>query len=500
MVELAGRNLRQAGLRNSLTTLGISVGVASLVAMLSLGIGLQLLFRRELGRSSLFDSVFVTSRQDFRPRRGAENKPSKPLDDSARKEFSRITSVIEVYPSLAAVGEFQFEDSKPGDSHFTVMTGLPPSARNGESFDAVQGRFFSGAMVPEAVIMADFGRELLGLPEEPLNSDKKLTNDQANSLLGKRLVLRYAERQSQTTVAASPQPASAQPASAQPASAQPASAQPASAQPARAQPASAQPASAPAEASSAGDDSSAFNVVRRELPLKIVGIVNQEPVRGIPRSGRTWVFLPVAFAESLNMIQPGDLRNIMRPGEGKTYQALIVHVVRSRDVNGVEDQIKKQGFATFSLLDASRNVRIVFIFVDLFLGIFGSLALVVASLGIVNTLVMAILERRREIGIMKALGASDSDVKWIFSVEAACMGLFGGALGVIIGWAIGRVIDMGTSIYLQRQDIKPETFWHVPWWLVFSALGISVALSWVAGLYPAARAAKLDPVHALRHD
>jgi putative ABC transport system permease protein len=470
MVELAGRNLRQAGLRNSLTTLGIGVGVASLVAMLSLGIGLQLLFRRELGRSSLFDSVFVTSRQDFRPRRGADNKPGKPLDDAARKAFEQISGVVEVYPSLAAVGEFQLEDSKPGDSHFTVLTGLPPSARDGEAFDGVQGRFFSGAEAPEAVIMADFGRELLGLPEEPLNSDKNLTADQANTLLGKKLVLRYAERQSQTAVPASMNPASTQ------------------------------PTSAPGEAGPAGDDNSAFNVVRREQPLKIVGIVSQEPVRGIPRSGRTWVFLPIQFAESLNIIQPGDLRNIMRPGEGKTYQALIVHVARSRDVNGVEDEIKKQGFGTFSLLDASRNVRIVFIFVDLFLGIFGSLALVVASIGIVNTLVMAILERRREIGIMKALGASDADVRKIFFVEAGCMGVLGGALGIAVGWGIGRAIDLGTSIYLRRQDIKPENFWYVPLWLVLSALAFSVLVSLLAGTYPASRAAKLDPVHALRHD
>ena len=142
MVGLAGRNLREAGLRNSLTTLGISVGVASLVAMLSLGIGLQLLFRRELGRSSLFDSVFVTTRQDFRQRRVADNRPSKPLDDSARRSFEQISGVSEVYPSFGAVGEFRLEDSKPGDSHFSVLTGLPSSARNGEAFDEVQGQFW----------------------------------------------------------------------------------------------------------------------------------------------------------------------------------------------------------------------------------------------------------------------------------------------------------------------------------------------------------------------
>jgi hypothetical protein len=89
MVELAGRNLREAGLRNSLTTLGIGVGVASLVAMLSLGIGLQQFFNRQLGRSGLFDSIFVAQRSEFRGTRPqtVDLTPPKPLDDSARKAF-----------------------------------------------------------------------------------------------------------------------------------------------------------------------------------------------------------------------------------------------------------------------------------------------------------------------------------------------------------------------------------------------------------------------------
>ncbi|MFI5105236.1 MAG: ABC transporter permease, partial [Terriglobales bacterium] len=171
-----------------------------------------------------------------------------------------------------------------------------------------------------------------------------------------------------------------------------------------------------------------------------------------------------------------------------------------KEVAHVEDEIKKQGFNTFSILDASKGITRFFTFLDLFLGVFGSLALAVAFLGIVNTLVMAILERRREIGIMKALGASDGDVKRIFFVEAGSMGVVGGALGVAIGWTIGRVINVVTNLYLQRQDMKPENFWVVPLWLVLAAVGFSAVVSLFAGLYPASRAARLDPVQALRHD
>jgi putative ABC transport system permease protein len=468
MVELAGRNLREAGLRNSLTTVGISVGVASLVAMLSLGIGLQQFFNRQLGRSGLFDSIFVAQRSEFRGGRNqpTDTGPPKPLDDSARQAFEKIAGVDEVYPYISAVGEFRLESTKPEESHFSVVGGLPPSARGSEAFDDYQGTFYSSNDASEAIILTDFARVLLGLPPEPQNTDQKLTPDQARQLLGKSLIFRYAQRSSDSP-APLPSPA---------------------------------PSATPIpQADAAAPDASAFNVIRKERPLKIVGVVSSEPYRGM-RQGRTSVLLPVAFAESLNMIQPGDVRSLIRTSQGKVYNNMVVRVSRGEQVSGVEEQIKKLGFNAFSIVDASKNLTLVFRFLYLFLFIFGSLALAVASLGIVNTLVMAILERRREIGIMKALGASDGDVKKIFFVEAGTMGILGGAMGTALGWLIGRAINLGTNLYMRRYDLKPQDFWYVPLWLVISALVFSLVVSLFAGLYPASRAARLDPVEALRHE
>jgi putative ABC transport system permease protein len=468
MLGLAGRNLREAGLRNSLTTVGISVGVASLVALLSLGIGLQRLFGQALGRSGLFDSIFVAARQEFRgPRQPVDLTPPKPLDDAARHTLEKLPGVSEVYSNFSAVGEFRLEGAKPEATHFSVVGGLPPSARGSEAFDDFQGQFYSSDAAPEVIILRDFGRALLDLQPLPANTDEKLTADQVRQLLGKNLVFRYAQRSSDAPSATGDAPANN---------------------------------SGPANANALAVDASAFNVVRKEQNLKIVGVVNNEPYRGM-RQGRTSVLLPVAFAESLNMIQPGDVRSLISPSEGKRYTSLVVRVAKSKNVAQVEDQIKKLGFNAFSIVDASRNLTIAFAFLDAFLLIFGSLALAVASLGIVNTLVMAILERRREIGIMKALGASDGDVKSIFFLEAGCMGLLGGALGVALGWLIGRAINFGTNQYLQRRlEAKPQEFWYVPLELVLFGIGFSVLVSLGAGLYPASRAAKLDPVQALRHE
>lgn len=460
LVELAGRNLREAILRNSLTTLGIGVGVASLVAMLSLGVGLQKLATRQLGRSGLFDSIVVTSRQDFRGERRNQDSNSnsyKPLDDAARKSFATIPNVVEVYPDIRVIGEFRFTpQGKSEETHFAVTAGLPPSSRRSDAFDDLQGKAFSGPNVPEAIILSDFGRDLLGISSNLRQSDEKLTQEQANQLLGREITFRYAERQENESA----------------------------------------PTTQPSEEGAAQSN---FSVIQKSQKLKIVGIVTTEPF-GAMRGNRARVFLPMEFAESLNMIQPADLRLVMRPAQGKSYIALIVRVAKSSEVSGVEDAIKKDGFNTFSILDASKGITRFFTILDLFLGIFGSLALAVASLGIINTLVMAILERRREIGIMKAIGASNGDVKSIFFYEAGAMGLLGGSLGVALGWTIGTVINFGANIYLQRQQLPPEKFWYVPWWLVASAIGFSIVVSLIAGLYPASRAARLDPVQALRHE
>lgn len=213
------------------------------------------------------------------------------------------------------------------------------------------------------------------------------------------------------------------------------------------------------------------------------------------------MFVPLATAEGMHVAQPSDLQSMMSGAPSKpSYLALTIRAKSPQNVQQIEDAVKKAGFQAFSLLDAAKGLRTFFIVLDGLLALFGSLALTVASLGIINTLVMAILERRREIGILKALGATDGDVKSLFFAEAAAMGFFGGILGVGGGWLIGKALTLGTTIYLQRQDLPGVQISSVPWWLVLLAIGVAVLVSLAAGIYPAARAAKLNPVEALRYE
>ena len=460
VTELAVRNLRESLLRNSLTTIGISVGVASLVAMLALGIGLQQLAGRRLEKSGLFDTVVVTSRRDLRSfsREQEQNGPSPAespgLTETARQKFQELPNVSEAYPDIRFITEIRYQD-KP---HLTMVSGSPFSAKNNEAFEAIQGRFFSSDSAAEVILQKAFAEELLGKKQGA--DDEINVAELAKPLLGRELTMRYAER-------------TATPDNAQP---------------------------APGKAGDQTVAGASYSVVSHEQKLTIVGVCDLDPdsMRGQMRAR---LFIPLKLAQNLHVMQPSDLRDTTNlAGGAPTYTTVEVRVRSPKYVPAVEDAIKKMGFNTFSIVDATKNLRQFFAVLDLFLGIFGSLALAVASIGIVNTLVMAILERRREIGIMKAIGASDADVRGLFFAEAGAMGIFGGALGVALGWAIGRAINFGTNVYLKRQHFPPEQIWSVPWWLVIGAIAFSIVVSLLSGLYPAGRAAKLDPVQALRYE
>jgi putative ABC transport system permease protein len=457
MAELAVRNLRESILRNSLTTMGISVGVASLVAMLSLGIGLQQLAGRHLQKSGLFDTVVVTSRRDLRSfNRDQEANGPAPVDspvlsEDARQKIAQLPYVLEAYPDIRFVTELRYDD-KP---FLTMMAGLPFSAKNNDAFDGMQGSFFSNETASEVILQKSFAAQLLGKTPKT-GSDDASVAELARPLLGKQLIMRYAERTATPTSTADVQ-----------------------------------------TSNSAG---TAYSVISREATLKIVGVCDLDPdsMRG---QARARVFLPLRLAQNLHVMQPSDLRDSTNSAGGTlAYTTVEVHVKSPTQVQPVEDLIKKMGFNTFSIVDATRSLRRFFAVLDLFLGIFGSLALAVASIGIINTLVMAILERRREIGIMKAIGASDGDVKGLFFAEAGVMGVFGGFVGVALGWTIGRIINIGTNVYLKRQHFPPEQIWFVPWWLVIGAIFFAIVVSLLSGLYPASRAARLDPVQALRYE
>ena len=381
---LALRNLGEAKLRTSLTTMGVSIGIASLAGMVSLGVGLQDQFVGRFTKSGVFDAITVTPGQDragfagalaagrggrrtgFGARRRAQrsDQPSPEaaamrtdLNDDTIKELAALDQVRDVFPNIQIPVEAKYGD----ESEPTLAGGVPMSARGEGPFGALAyGSFFSGDSAAEC---------MLSLPMA-----KRIDDVNPQSLVGKQLILAHAGN----------------------------------------------PGGPPA--AGAGGP---VVPTRAETPFTIVGIVEREtgPLGGtIAVSG---VMIPLGRAKEILTATraAAQAMGAPRPAE-RPYNSIIVKITHPQHTQDVQERIRARGFSAFSLNDALQGAKRAFMVLDIVLSLIGSIALAVSSLGIMNTMVMSILERTREIGIMKAIGGSDGDIRRIFLIEASAIGLF----------------------------------------------------------------------------
>lgn len=187
--------------------------------------------------------------------------------------------------------------------------------------------------------------------------------------------------------------------------------------------------------------------------------------------------------------------------EHEGYDTLTIKAASLNDATQILGQLQERGFQVESLRTILDMINRSMTVLEIMLGSVGGLALFVASIGIANTMVMAVYERTKEIGILKAVGASPGDIRRMFMAEAGFIGLVGGVVGTVGGWLLGLGLNQLILAILRWQEIPVEgTFLVVTWWLVALALAFATVVGLLAGLYPAARAARLDPVEALRYE
>lgn len=178
--------------------------------------------------------------------------------------------------------------------------------------------------------------------------------------------------------------------------------------------------------------------------------------------------------------------------------------IRTSDVmraNTLSVQLRQDGFQVMSMESVVTVANRVVTAVTVMFTLIGGIALLVATIGIANTMVMAIYERTREIGILKAMGASSGEIRQMFMLEAGFIGLIGGVVGLLLGWLLGLGLNVVIPIYLRYRELPVRgDFFVVTLTLAVGAVVFATFIGLVAGLLPAQRAAKLDPLEALRHE
>jgi ABC-type antimicrobial peptide transport system permease subunit len=264
-----------------------------------------------------------------------------------------------------------------------------------------------------------------------------------------------------------------------------------------------------------GPDNGSGELVAKTF--RIVGVVNTEikegagqgGLRGLLPDARIYIPLKAARAWSKEHRSPMGMVALalarqsgsLGQSDGEGYDSAVVRVTDPVVMTEVRRQLTEKGFGSFSIVDQLDQIRTVFLIIDSVLGLLGGISLLVASFGIANTMIMSILERTREIGIMKAIGAEDKEIKLIFFFEAAVIGLTGGVIGSLAAWGIDAVANrLAYRFILKPQGASFVDFFYLPPYLWLGAIVFALSVSILAALYPAARAARIDPVRALRHD
>lgn len=436
---IAIKNIRQAKLRFALTCLGVIIAIATLVSMVSFGSGLRRETIGNLETREIFTSFrIVGPRQAQYLRRFRDQE--RPLEEQ-RKVPSLDDELLKRVSKLRGVISVQPEINVPVQlkfrkrTHLSRIRGAGPHLRDLSPYSQIRdGRFFE-TLDGKEIILSSWMAERLGF-------------DPPAKALGATVEL-LSDRLREVPEG----------------------------------------------------DGLPFETVRQNF--RVVGVLPRLlPTRGNPFYNGT--VIPLNEARVLwqsSVSSMASLSSIIssEQGRGREYEGIDVRVKDIADLDRVRKEVESWGSYTFAIVDELERIKRAFLILEAILSVLGTIALVVASLGIANVLIMSVMERTQVIGIMKAIGGTDRDVRRVFLLEAGCIGLLGGVLGLLAGWTLTRVAHLIIARQFHQQNVPevPDLF-AFPLWLVLGALAFSILFSLFSGLLPARRAARLDPVQALR--
>ena len=194
-----------------------------------------------------------------------------------------------------------------------------------------------------------------------------------------------------------------------------------------------------------------------------------------------------------------SLKDLQSLGVNK-YSQVKLAVKEAGTLSVVRKKIEAMGYSTRSAVDTVSQINSLFGTARVILALLGMVALAVASLGMFNTLTVSLLERTREVGLMKAMGMKGEEVRELFLTESMIMGFLGGMLGILLGYISGKLLSFLLSIFSVVKGAGFIDISHIPLMLIITVLTLSLVVGLVTGLYPAKRATKISALNALRYE
>lgn len=456
LIRMAYNNLMQRKARTFLTVLGVVIGTAAIVVMLSLGFGLNENQRRNMERWGSLNIIQVYSGVYY----DAEGNPmgeERVLNDEALEEIKALEGVVGASPVITVGGEARW-GRKQG---YLNLVGIDPAQMENLEFSLAAGRLLEeydrnaivvGSMVKDTfwdpremrqggmVVWGGPGDETQGDPAEMLN--ERITFTAEN----------WAGEQSR----------------------------------------------------------------RRVYNFHVVGVLDDRNME------RAWdTYAPIEEIKRIqDFVEQGSRSgNIFAAGSfyggqsrqktsGKRERVYSYFLIRAADVNKAKElsqTLREMGYNAWSMADNLEGIEQVAKVMQAILGGIGGISLLVAALGITNTMIMSIYERTKEIGIMKVIGASFEDIRLLFLAEAGLIGAGGGAIGLVLSFLISYLlnrfgasyINQGMGMGLGSEEVAISI---IPPYLALFAVAFAILVGLLSGLYPATRAMRLSPVEAIRNE
>ena len=203
------------------------------------------------------------------------------------------------------------------------------------------------------------------------------------------------------------------------------------------------------------------------------------------------VTMPLGYVKRLNA------RFGARPSDAESYHAVVIETESNEAIASLAQRVEAMGYALSSKFKNAQRASLLIVIITLIFNLISAVILAVAAVNIMHTFLMLILERRHELGLMRALGASRAEIRALVLSEATLLGVFGGLAGALLGWLVTLGVDALFASQVQDFPFKPETLFAFEPWMVWMCLGSALLFCWIGALLPALRASRLDPARAL---